>query len=107
MLGNLIFIFLLTVIAFGHAYFILFGTNDGGNTLVNMPTALGYAFVNAFGGNNISLFSNYETWISWLFFMISDLIIYIVLLNLLISIVGLVFGASQGNHNIIMYKDML
>ena len=104
-----IFIFVLTIIAFAHAWFIYLknGTVGDTGTFNNLWSALGYTYRLSLGDFDVDKFGDYHIEISWIFFILATFLLQIVLINLLISIVADTFTRIKVNYNIIMYKDML
>lgn len=103
-----IFIFVLTIIAFAHAWFVyLKNGGDDGGSFKSVWNALGYTYRLSLGDFDVDKYGSYHIEISWIFFILATFLLQIVLINLLISIVADTFTRIKGNYNIIMYKDML
>ena len=102
-----IFIYVLTIVAFAHAWFVYFKNSSQGSSLPRVTDALIYVYMIAFSNYNTGEFGDYYIQISWLFFVFCTFFLQIVLVNLLISIVADTFSRIKSNYNVIMYKDML
>lgn len=83
-----IFIFALTITAFAHAWFIFLKNGSEGSDLTSFSLSLGYVYRLALGDFSTDEFGDYYIEISWVFFVLSTLLLQIVLINLLISIVS-------------------
>jgi hypothetical protein len=107
---HFIFVFVLTIISFAHAWFIFLKNTDddlGGSALPSVKSAIAYVYLIALGDFDTEVFGDYFTAISWLFFVLATFFLQIVLINLLISIVADTFSTIKSNYNVIMYQDML
>eukprot|EP00347_Sterkiella_histriomuscorum_P012361 403368887 len=103
-----IFIFALTIVSFGHAWSIYLRNGTEYSDTETISHSMGFVYRLALGDFSIiDEFGDYHIEISWIFFILSSLILQIVLINLLISIVSDTFGRIKDNYNVIMYKDML
>jgi Ion transport protein len=98
-----IFIFVLTIFSFAHAWFIYLKNNEDGPVLVSVNDALKYVYKIALGDFDTEIYGSYYQQISWLFFILATFILQIVLINLLISIVADTFSTIKSNYNVIMY----
>lgn len=107
---HFIFVFVLVILAFAHAWFVLLKNNapdDSDKMFGNVSLAIAYVYKIALGDFDTDIFGKYYTEISWLFFVLATFLLQIVLINLLISIVADTFSNIKSNYNVIMYKDML
>lgn len=103
-----IFIFVLTIFAFAHAFFVLQkNSSQVDPNFLNVSSSIAYVYLLSMAQLNTSVFGDYHPGISWLFLVLANFLLQIVLLNLLISIVADTFSNICSNYNVIMYKDML
>jgi hypothetical protein len=102
-----IFIFVLTILAFAHAYYVFLKNNSKGPVFESVTEAVAYVYKIALGDFDTDIYGDYFHQISWFFFVLATFFLQIVLINLLISIVADTFARIKSNYNVIMYKDML
>lgn len=102
-----IFIFVLTIFAFAHAWYVFLKNNDEGPVFISVFEALAYVYKIALGDFDTDIYGSYYYQVSWFFFVLATFLLQIVLINLLISIVADTFSNIKSNYNVIMYQDML
>lgn len=83
-----IFIFVLTIFAFAHAWFVFLKNNDDGPVFESVMQAIAYVYLIALGTFDTTVYGSYYYQISWFFFVLATFFLQIVLINLLISIVA-------------------
>ncbi len=102
-----IFVFVLTIFAMSHAYFIFLKNNSKTNGFDRVTDSIAYVYKIALGDYDTDIYGEYYHEIAWFFFVVATFFLQIVLINLLISIVADTFQRIKSNYNVIMYKDML
>lgn len=86
------FLFILTcvIVAFAHSFLLLGRNNSSGSMIDSMFDAV---FISYNLSNDIgNILGDYLVWITWLFYLLSSILVNIVLMNLLISIIGDTFS---------------
>lgn len=105
-------ILIITIIAFAIAFLLLGRNNNDPETneenflIANIWNSLFLTYNYPIGDYGID-FSDYNLWLSRIYFITSTFVLVVVLMNLLISIISDTFARIKADYKTIMYMDML
>ena len=106
---NFVWVLMIATMAFANAYYIL-GRNsspDDGNLAGNVITdAFIFSYQMGIGNFQTDGFNTVDREILWIFFMINTLLVFVVLLNLVISIMGDTFDRVQETQELSKLREL-